>query len=338
MARLRFDGGVVDTVAGESVLEALLRQGHDVPYSCRIGSCLTCVLVADDGTVPDQAGQGLKATQIDRGWFLACQCPADRDLSLSLPRDAELFGRGMIVDKINLAPDVCGLRIRPANDLYYHAGQFLNLRRPDGLRRSYSLASVPSLDDDLEFHVRRLSGGEMSGWLFDDTLAGDEISFQGPEGDCYYFPGRADQNILMIGTGTGLAPLLGVARDALASGHQGTIALYHGSRKSDGIYARETLERLAAEYSNFANFSCVSGDDVPPDCRSGRADVLALADHADLSGWGVYLCGHPPMVAEAKKATYLRGAALADIHADPFDLKELRKTPRLGDDSQADLW
>ena len=44
------------------------------------------------------------------------------------------------------------------------------------------------------------------------------------------------------------------------------------------------------------------------------------------------------MVAEAKKATYLRGAALADIHADPFDLKELRKTPRLRDDGQADLW
>lgn len=338
MARIGFDGGVVKADAGESVLDALLRQGNDVPYSCRKGTCFTCIMVANGGDVPDVATRGLKPTQVDRGWFLACQCPADRDLTVSLPQETELFGWGTIVDKQYLAPDVCGIRISPATDLYYHAGQFLNLRRPDGLRRSYSLASVPSLDDDLEVHVRWLPGGQMSGWLFDETLVGDKISFQGPAGDCYYLPGRTEQNMMMIGTGTGLAPLLGIARDALAAGHQGTIALYHGSRAAEGIYAHDTLMRLADEFPNFTYHACVSGNEVPPHCRAGRADVLALEDYADLSGWGVYLCGYPPMVAEAKTAAYLRGAAVADIHADPFDLKDLRKTPRDDEVSQADLW
>jgi ferredoxin-NADP reductase/ferredoxin len=338
MARIGFDGDVVEADAGESVLDALLRQGHDIPYSCRKGTCLSCIIVAENGEPPASATEGLKPTQVDRGWFLACQCPADQDFTVSLPDDAEIFGRGVIAEKVLLAPDVLGLKIRPANDLYYHAGQFLNLRRSDGLQRSYSLASVPSLDDDLEFHVKRLRGGEMSGWLFDETNVGDEISFQGPAGDCYYLPGRTDQDLMMIGTGTGLAPLLGIARDALAAGHRGGINLYHGSREEGGLYAGEALRELSDAFPNFSYHPCVSGEGAASAYRAGRADVLAFEDQSDLSGSGVYLCGYPPMVASAKKSAYIRGAAMADIHADPFDLKDLRKAPRTEEPERPDVW
>ncbi len=55
---------------------------------------------------------------------------------------------------------------------------------------------------------------------------------------------------------------------------------------------------------------------------------MAFSDLADLKGWRVFLCGYPPMVHSAKKLAYLAGAALDDILTDPFELRELRQTPR----------
>ena len=55
---------------------------------------------------------------------------------------------------------------------------------------------------------------------------------------------------------------------------------------------------------------------------------MAFAEHPGLDGYRVYLCGYPPMVHAARKQAYLMGAALADIYADPFELRDLRHTPR----------
>ncbi len=338
MSEISFAGATYQGGAGESVLDVLLRQGAAVPYSCRKGSCLTCMLVATEGAVPEAAAEVLKPTEREQGLFLACQCPADRDLSVALPSQAAIYGRATVRGKVQLAPNVCRVRIRPANEIYYHSGQFINLQRADGLTRSYSLASVPSLDDDLEIHVRRLAGGEMSSWIFDSLKVGDEFDIQGPIGSSYYLPGRTERNMLLIGTGTGLAPLYGIARDALASGHRGAIALYHGSRDPKGVYLSDDLRRLTEEYTAFSYAPCISGDSAPDDCRRGRADELAFADHPDLSGWLVYLCGYPPMVHAAKKAAFMAGAALDDIHTDPFDLKDLRAEPRKDETERPDVW
>lgn len=338
MSEITFDGAAYQGGAAESVLDVLLRQGADVPYSCRKGTCLTCMMVATDGDVPDAANGALKPTERDQGLFLACQCPADRDLAVALPSRASLYGRATVRGKEQVAPDVIRVRIRPANDVYYHAGQFINLQRSDGLTRSYSLASVPKLDQDLELHVRRLPNGAMSGWIFDTLAVGDDLEIQGPLGSSYYLPGLTEQNMLLIGTGTGLAPLYGIARDALASGHRGAIALYHGSREPDGLYMRDELRRLADEHAIFSYFPCVSGDSAPQDVRRGRADVLALTDHPKLDGWLVYLCGYPPMVHATKKSAFLSGAALEDIHTDPFELKDLRAVPREDEVERPDVW
>ena len=52
----------------------------------------------------------------------------------------------------------------------------------------------------------------------------------------------------------------------------------------------------------------------------GRAADLALAAHPDLTGWRVFLCGHPGMVKTSKKLSYLAGASMADIYSDPFEI------------------
>ena len=328
MAEIAYQGAKYDCRDSETVLDALLRQGVELPYSCRVGLCLICMLRATKGAVPPEAQQDLREALRLQGYFLACQCRPAQAMEVAGPEDADVSGRARVTGVERLGPKVCRLRLEPAAPLYYRAGQFLNLRREDGLTRSYSLASVPRLDDTLELHVKRLPGGRMSNWIFDGLTPGETLDIQGPNGACFYVPGQPDQDILLIGNGTGLAPLIGIARDALHDGHRGALRLYHGTRHAEGLYLHGDLEALAMAHGNFTYVPCLSGAPTAPGCRAGRAETAALADHPDLAGWRVYLCGYPPMVHAAKKQAYLAGAALDDIHADPFELRELRATPR----------
>ena len=328
MVEIRYDGAVYDCAPSETVLEALLRQGAEVPFSCRKGVCLTCMLRAVDGRLPADAQEGLKDTLRLQAYFLSCVYKPGGDLEIAPPEDAALFGRATVVAVERCASSICRVFLEPATPLFYHAGQFINLRRSDGLMRSYSLASVPQLDSRLELHVKRLHGGRISSWIFERLEPGERVDFQGPNGNCFYVPRQPGQPLLLIGNGSGLAPLIGIARDALHDGHKGPIRLYHGSRRPGGLYLGDTLREMAARHSNFTYFPCVSGERVPSACRAGRAEETAFADHPDLTGWRIFLCGYPPMVHAARKTAFLSGASLDDIYADAFELQDLRGVPR----------
>ena len=328
MTRIRFDDAGIPVAPGQTVLEALLAAGKEVPYSCKNGICLSCMMRSVEGDLPAAAQYGIKETLRAQNYFLPCVLAPESDRTVALPRDSDVFGRAVIRSRDPLAPDLCRVVLQTATPLYYHAGQFLNLRRGDGLIRSYSLASVPHRSPYLELHVRRLKNGAMSNWILDAAREGEVIDVQGPNGSGFYVPGRPEQPMLLVGTGTGLAPLLGIAEDALYSGHTGEVRLYHGSRRASGLYLGGRLRQLESDFGNFRYQPCTSGEAPPPGARAGRADAAALADQPQLRNWRVFLCGSPPMVQAARTASYLAGASLGDIHADPFELRDLRSEQR----------
>lgn len=318
----------MQSLASETVLDTLLRHEVVVPYSCKSGLCQTCMLRATKGEVPEHAQKGLKDSLRDQQYFLACLCKPHEDLYITSADDAELFEHAVVREKNMLAKDICQLIIEPAMPLYYHAGQFINLRRDAGLIRSYSLASLPQTDSCLELHIKRFKNGKMSQWLIDTVQVGESIDIQGPYGTCYYNSGESQQNLLLIGTGTGLAPLTGIIKDALYGHHQGEIYLYHGSRETTGLYYQAELSAIAKRFSQFHYVPCLSGEDVAGNILSGRANDVALEQHKDLKSWRVYICGAPDMVNSARKQAYLAGAQMNAIYTDPFELTDLRKTPR----------
>ncbi len=318
MAKLDYQGRQYRSRDSETVLQVFMRHGVTVPFSCGNGVCHVCLRRCESGDVPAVAQKGLRETLKQKSYFLACKCVPENDMKIVSPRDADLFNRAVIHKKELLAPDVCRLLLEPATQLYYHAGQFINIRNENGEIRSYSLASVPHEDYFLEIHVKRVPDGIMTDWIFDELSENDEFEFQGPEGSCYYMQGERDQPLLLIGTGTGLSPLLGIARDALASGHSGPVHLYHGSANPNGLYLQDVLKGLAERYQNFHPVFCASGDTVLTGFREGRANEIAQTDITDLTGWRVYLCGHPDMVEAACQAALSSGAREQEIHVDPF--------------------
>jgi ferredoxin-NADP reductase len=210
------------------------------------------------------------------------------------------------------------LTIELAEPMDYYAGQFVNLKRADGLMRSYSIANTRTHAHKLSFHIRRLTGGQFSEWAHQEMAVGDSIAVSDPQGSCYYLPNNPEQNMLLIGTGSGLAPLAGIVTEALHHNHQGDIHLYHGSREMDGLYWIDEMRQLEQQYTNFHYTPCVSGGATPQGIAPGRANEVALAALPGLKDWRIYLCGHPDMVNQTKRKAFLKGASFQNIYSDAF--------------------
>jgi NAD(P)H-flavin reductase len=197
------------------------------------------------------------------------------------------------------------------------AGQYVTLIRECGLARSYSLASL-SGECDFEIHVRRIAGGKMSSWLDEGACVGERVSVLGPSGECFYVAGKEDQPMLLVGTGTGLAPLYGILRDALRHGHRGSISLFHGAVDVSGLYLVDELLRLAGQYPQLNYTAAVLRGDESDRVAVGPVDEVVMKRFPKVSGWRAYVCGDPGLVTKLKKKLFLSGMASREIYADPF--------------------
>ena len=318
MTKLILDDRELICQSGESVLDALLREQIDIPHACREGACQSCMIRSLKGAPPLAAQKGLKDVLQHQNHFLACLCFPHEDMTISLNAPADFFTEASVTGKELLNPETLLLTLHCKEALDFYAGQFVNLRRADGLQRSYSIANNRIHSHKLTFHIRRLNGGRFSEWAHQELNIGDIIQVSDPQGLCYYLPNKPEQNMLLVGTGSGLAPLAGIISEALHHGHTGEIHLFHGSREMDGLYWVEEMQQLAQQYSNFHYTPCVSQGNAPEGVATGRANDVAIASLSSLKDWRVYLCGHPDMVQQTKRQAYLHGARFQDIYADAF--------------------
>jgi len=302
----------------QSVLDCLTSQGVAIPSSCHSGLCHTCMVQAVFGDIPKKAQSGLKDTLVAQNCFLPCVCYPEGDIEVTLYDGGLDRLEAMVTELSQLSADILGIHLKVPRSFDYHAGQFINFFKDENTVRSYSLASVPSLDEELFLNVRKVPNGVVSGWMFDQLKVGDTVTISEAGGECFYVLGKPDQNILLIGTGSGLAPLYGIIRDALHSGHKGQVNLYHGCNTAPELYLVDELRKLVQTYANFSYTPCISQGEVPQDCVSGMVLDVALAANPTLSGWRAFLCGHPEMVKSAKQKTFFAGVSMSEIFADPF--------------------
>jgi CDP-4-dehydro-6-deoxyglucose reductase, E3 len=316
MPCVTFEGHQYPLADKESVLDALLRSGIKAPHSCKAGSCGSCLMRATEGVVPLQSQSGLKDSWKSQGYFLACVCRPETDIVIApVGTDAQL---GATITALQLlSADVLRVRLRCDAPLAFRAGQFVTLIREGGTARSYSIASLPE-DSEIELHVRKIAGGRMSGWLHEEASVGERVSVLGPSGECFYVPGNEAQPLLMVGTGTGLAPLYGILSDALRHGHRGPIHLFHGALHKGGLYLVEELRRMVESHTHVAYTPVVLTGDESDNLAVGPIDQVVLKRLPKLSGWRGYVCGDPSLVQSLKKKLFLSGMASRDIYADAF--------------------
>ena len=319
MTVIVFDGQKIEIESGQSVLAALLDRGYDIPNSCQAGACQTCMMQVVEGLLPEKSQLGLKDTFKAQGYFLACSCKPETPLTIVTSKSADLRSIASVIDHEIVGDNVLCLRIKPKESFDYYSGQYLTVWKSETVGRSYSIASVATLNDYLELHIRRIKDGVVSNWLHEDINVGDELQIQSATGNCFYIPGSPEQPILLAGTGTGLAPLIGIARDALYQRHNGDIYLIHGALAIDDLYMHQQLIAMEKQYANFHyHASVLKADKITPPVtnQSLKETVLAVAN--EPADWKIYLCGGPEIVGELKKAIFLAGASMKNIYTDPF--------------------
>jgi NAD(P)H-flavin reductase/truncated hemoglobin YjbI/ferredoxin len=324
MAKITYEGKQYPLFEGEDALRGLMRGGASVAYSCRKGTCQTCMLHAVSGDPGEASKRGMREELRSRGYFLPCIAHPAEDVVATRPDPSALSVRMHVQQKSMVAADVARLLLEPETNFTAKPGQFVNVARGDGASRSYSIASVIAEDYFVELHVRRTPSGSLSPWLVDDVSVGDVLTVDGPHGECVWDASEAgalDRPLLLIGTGTGLAPLWAIARAALFAGHRGGIALFHGARERSGLYLHRELELLAREHERFTYTGCVSAKSAGEleGVFAGRALDAAKQRHSELEGWAVYLAGLPAMVHDARRWAVSAGVDRAQIKADPFE-------------------
>ena len=318
-----------------TLLSAALAEGIGLPYGCKDGACGSCKCKLVSGRVIHGAHQAKALSEAEEaaGYVLTCCATPQTDLVLE---SRQVVGLGdfpvvkmptRVTRLTRVAPDVMVLRLQlPAtNNFGFRAGQYIEFVLKDGQRRSYSMANAPHAvkeagPEGIELHIRHMPGGLFTDQVFSTLKEKDILRIEGPQGT-FFLRDDSERPVVLLGSGTGLAPLKAIIEDMVHKGVTRPAVLYWGCRTRADLYLHDWCTEQAAQHP-WLRYVPVLSDALPTDAWTGRTGFVhqaVLADLPDLSGHEVYACGAPVMVQSAR-ADFVNRAGLNPDHfyADAF--------------------
>lgn len=344
----------LEVLPGRSLLEAAFAAGLNVPHSCRGGNCGSCAALLLEGEYfyPNGIPLGLTEQQRAHGQVLLCQVRARSDITVEipLPVSADDIAIKRLPARIEhcepLAHDVLRvtLRLPIAESFSFQAGQYLDVLLPGGRRRSFSIASAPGSAPLLELQIRRAVGGEFTEALFAAVSAGVMrgtmpaaasgamsseaadvsleralrsalLTIEGPLGQFRYHESAAP--MLLVGGGTGLAPLDSIMRHVIERNLKRPMRLFWGCRAARDLYADARLRGYVRQGALQEYVPVLSEAAESFGGEHGLVHQAVLRRIADLDRYDVYAAGPPAMIAAVRREFAARGAQ--QIHFDSFD-------------------
>jgi len=325
----------------ETVLDAALRQGYAMPYGCRNGACGSCIGKLMQGEVDYGATlpPAINEKEIAEGKALFCQALPLTDLEIEVKeigatKDIVIKTLPVRVIGLNkLNDDVMEMRLKlPATErLQFLAGQYIDILLKDGRRRSFSLANPPHHDEYLELHLRHVPGGHFTDHVFTEMKEKALMRIEGPLGT-FFLREDSDRPVILVAGGTGFAPIKAIVEHAIALGDTRPMILYWGVRGRQDLYMAELARSWADEHEHIS-FVPVLSDPRPEDAWDGRTGFVheaVMADHADLSGFDVYMAGPPPMIRAARAGFTAQGLPEDQLYFDSFDYSADAQEARKG--------
>ena len=323
------NGTRFEAEAGAAILDAALARGVVLEHGCRTGRCGSCkARVVHGETAPVRAPVSLADAEAARGWVLTCTHEARSDVALDIEDLGALAGiearvQPARIDALEpLAPDVVRvvLRLPPRAPLRFLAGQYIDVTGPNGVRRSYSIASDAAAGDRLELQVRRVDGGVLSAYWFEAARANDLLRFHGPRGTFFLRP-VAGLHLVMLATGTGIAPLLAMLRQvaAMPEGERPlSVSLYWGGRHGVDHYLdpRDALPGL--RYVPVLSRGDLGWTGARGHVQDALVHEVAHGAAPPLAGSAVYACGSEAMIHGARRLLADNGLPPARFHYDAF--------------------
>jgi len=324
----------------DTLLRAALRSGIAFPYECNVGSCGNCKFELLDGVMtscwPEAPGLSDKDRARNRG--LGCQSRPTGPLQIKLrtsdkyaPQFPPVRTAAKFVASRAITHDMSEFTFETDIPLPFLSGQYA-LIQMDGIAgpRAYSMSNVGLFSGEsaagrlIEFQVRRVPGGQGSAHLFDELTAGASVEIDGPYGMAYLRE-HIERDILCIAGGSGLAPMVSIARGAFSSPQMSGRKLHfvYGARAVQDVCGLDMLNTLPKWNERGTYQAVVSGatasDRLPQDYLSGFAhDAVARLYGERLQQMEIYFAGPALMGQSLLKTLIDLKVPMDQVHFDQF--------------------
>jgi CDP-4-dehydro-6-deoxyglucose reductase, E3 len=306
----------------ESVLDAALRAGITLPYSCRTGRCGSCKGTIRRGTT-SLLHDELELSEVERaaGCILTCVRAATSDVELAIEdlASADLTSprtwpcRVQSIEKP--AADVVRvlLRLPPTSEFGFQPGQYVDVIGSGGLRRSYSVAGASAAGKQIELHIRQVPGGVMSDYWFDRAKVNDLLRLHGPLGT-FFVREIAELDLVFLATGTGIAPIKAML-EGLAQRQERprSVRVYWGGRVPSDIYWDAAQAGIEHRF-----VAVLSRADAAWHGTRGHVQDALLREGCDWNRTAVYACGSEAMIHGARAQLLDAGLPERRFHSDAF--------------------
>ncbi|HEX8936432.1 MAG TPA: FAD-binding oxidoreductase [Pseudonocardiaceae bacterium] len=334
---VRFEpvGIEIEVDEDQTILRAAFEQGVMLMHGCKEGQCASCksfVLDGDDIELDRYSTFALPDYEKEEGFTLLCRAHAYEDLTIELLNfDEDMIRSGLpiqqavaqVVSNEAVTHDMrhLVLRLVEPREIKFFPGQYLDFAVPGtGEVRSFSMANTSCREDGrLEFVIKIYPDGLFSHFLDTKVKAGDRLDVTGPYGVFTLREGH-DTDLLFIGGGAGMAPILSLLRSMAERGITRRATYYYGARRRRDLCFEKELRALEDSLPGFRYIPALSepAEDDGWDGEIGLITDVVARHESGLKGADGYVCGPPPMV-DAAIATLTRlGVPEGRIYYDKF--------------------
>jgi ferredoxin-NADP reductase len=237
-----------------------------------------------------------------------------------------VWGGATIAEIVPRTARVTSFILAPETPFPFRAGQHVDVRltAPDGYqaRRSYSIASAPETPDAIELAIERLENGEVSPFFHEVAAVEDLIELRGPIGGHFVWSVEDGGPLLLIGAGSGVAPLMAMIRHRTARGSLEPALLILASRTWEDALFRDELIALHDRRDGFDLVLATSRDRPRrPGDHGGRIDAALAVEALDRLPHRpahVFVCGSNAFVETATNALIAAGVAASIIRTERY--------------------
>ncbi len=318
----------------ETILRGALRSRISMEYECNSGGCGSCKFELLEGEVEDlwSDAPGLSRRDLRKGKKLACQCvPKTKCIikaqinTVDLPNTAKYF-HVTYKGKTQLTNDMAEFRFQADNPAKFLAGQYAMFTLPNVKGdRAYSMSNISNEAGYWQFIIKYMPGGNGTHYLFNELKEGDTLNIDGPYGNAYLRDDN-DRDIVLIAGGSGLSPVVSIARSLTMNdtfvGRK--VYLFYGGRGPQDICTPQLTEEL-------------NPLDIELICHNAVSDKgLAKADNWNgpccfihelvekklgntMPDYEYYFCGPPPMTEAVQRMVMIDyQVPFKQVHFDRF--------------------
>jgi len=315
----------------DTILRAALRAGVGFPYECNVGSCGNCKFDLVSGGVEMQwtAAPAWTDRDRDRQRYLACQAQAKSDCVVKFrmadkfrPLHAPARQGATLVSSRPITHDISEFRFQLDRPMMFEPGQYVLIALPgiEGLR-AYSMSSIPTSDFCIELQVRCLPEGRGTRALF-ALETGTRVELDGPYGMAW-LRRDARRDILCLAGGSGLAPMISIARGAMNEPRLEEISLnfIYGGRTPRDLCGEDMLSSLPGWGTRLHYTAVISmpEEGVPWSGKTGFLHEVALEMYGErLRDMEIYFAGPPAMAVAMQRMLLQAKVSFEQVHFDKF--------------------